>query len=191
MTIPLGILAVHAAAVGFLGSPFGRHRFFSMLRAPHEIEEGVALGMVALSAGLVLAGWWLAWAVGVQRRRWLPAGLQPAGQRLYTLAANKYYVDELYDRAIIRPFVRLTQRLSQFDRSVIDGAVDHAGRFGWLVSRWKESFDRLIVDRVVNGVALTVRGIGAVLRWLQTGVVHHYLLAVVITVVALSVVLRR
>ncbi|MBI2495582.1 MAG: hypothetical protein HYW10_03310, partial [Candidatus Omnitrophica bacterium] len=136
-------------------------------------------------------GIWLAWTVGVKHRRLLPVPLRPLGSRLYRLAANKYYVDELYARFLIKPFLAAANGLSRFDLRVIDGAVDRAGQLGWSIGQWKERFDQAVVDRLVNGLARMVRGLGASLRWLQTGIIQQYLLVVVVAVVVFSAIMRR
>jgi NADH-quinone oxidoreductase subunit L len=64
--------------------------------------------------------------------------------------ANKYYVDEIYDAAIVQP----VQIVSE------DGL-------------WK-GVDVGVIDRVVNGVGQTVGGTSEVLRLLQTGSVRAY-----------------
>ncbi len=187
MVLPMVLLAIGAAVAGWAGSPW-YHPFFDLLGA-HEVHAFSPF-LAALSTAILLAGVWLAWMVGVRRRTLLPTGLRPLGQRLYTVAFNKYYVDELYGRVIIQPFLAMTEWSARFDQRVIDGAVNGAGAAGDLVSRWKERFDRVVVDGLVNGVAATVRGIGAVLRLMQTGVIQQYLLVVVAAVVVLSFVLR-
>ncbi|MBI2174038.1 MAG: hypothetical protein HYU33_02440, partial [Candidatus Omnitrophica bacterium] len=45
----------------------------------------------------------------------------------------------------------------------------------------------LIVDRAVNGVATATRNLGLLLRLIQTGIVHQYLLMIVVAIVALAV----
>jgi len=136
-------------------------------------------------------GFALAWFVGFKRRNLLPNILRPIGSRLYAMAANKYYVDETYERFVIGPFFAITRGLFRFDQRVIDACVNGVGSLGMFISRWKESFDRLVVDRIVNGIAQTVRGFGAVLRLLQTGVIQQYLFVVVAAIVVLSVFVRR
>ena len=74
---------------------------------------------------------------------------------------------------------------------MIDAAVDGAGRLGARIAELKEQFDRLVVDRLVNATAETARGLGMFLRRLQTGIVHQYLLVVIVAVVVLSLALRR
>ena len=189
MALPLAVLAAGAAVVGFIGSPVTHFRLFQLLGAP-EAHEGIDLVVVGVSTVMAGAGVWLAWQVGVRHRRLLPAGLRPLGSRLYGWASHKYFVDEGYDRVLIQPFLRLTRRLSQFDRDVIDAAVDGAGRAGWSISRLKAWVDERVVDRLVNGVAQYVQAWGRALRLMQTGWLHQYLLWVVAGVVVLSVWMR-
>jgi NADH-quinone oxidoreductase subunit L len=190
MVAPLCLLALGAIGAGLTGSPWLHQPFFHLL-GETSVHEGIDLPVLVLSTVAAGAGIWLAWTVGVKRVALLPAGLRPLGSTLYRLAAHKYYVDEAYERWIIQPAVRLARRLSRFDLRVVDRAVDGAGRAGWLVGEWKERFDRVVVDGFVNGTAVTVRGFGAVIRWIQTGVIQQYLFVVVAAVVALSFALKR
>jgi len=188
--IPLLLLALGALGAGLTGSPWLHHPLFHLL-GEADVHEGFDLPVLLLSTIAAGAGIWLAWTAGFKRTALLPEGLRPLGGRLYRWASHQYYVDEAYERWLIRPAARLARRLSRFDLRVIDGAVDRAGRVGWTVGAWKERFDRLVVDGFVNGVALTVRGFGAVIRWIQTGVIQQYLFVVVAAVVALSFMLKR
>ena len=190
MVAPMAVLAVGAAFVGFAGSPFLGQPLWRLL-GDHEAHERLDAGIALWSGVALAAGTGLAWLIGFQRRQLVPASLRPLGHRLYTLAANKFYVDEWYARAIIRPLLRASAALAQADLRVIDGAVNAAGRLGWVLSQWKERFDRVVVDRLVNGVASAVRGAGGSLRRIQTGLVHQYLITVVVAVVILSVIFRR
>jgi NADH-quinone oxidoreductase subunit L len=63
---------------------------------------------------------------------------------------NKYYVDEIYDAAVVQPIRIISE----------DGL-------------WK-GVDTGVIDRAVNGVGRTVAGGGDVLRHLQTGSVRAY-----------------
>lgn len=178
MILPMALLGLGAAFAGFAGpSVFHVH---GGLDVPLLIGSSLALGV----------GVTLALLVGLQRRTLVPTVLRPLGTKLYRLAANKYFVDEAYQRWVINPFLEATERLSRFDRRVIDGAVDAAGLGGWQVSQWKERFDRVVVDGTVNGVASVTRAIGQVVRLAQTGVVHHYLFWVVTASVMLMLWVR-
>ena len=189
MTAPLALLAIGAAGIGFLGSPFTHHWLFGFLKL-EEAQEGLDLTMLLVSGLIAGLGAWLAWEVGVRRRTLLPAGLRPLGQRLYGWAAHKYYVDECYREAIVQPFLRLTQGLSRFDQVVIDGAVNRTGSAGAWLSRLKAEFDRRIVDGLVNAIGRAIQAISARGRQLQTGIIHHYLLGIVASVVLLALWLR-
>jgi len=186
MVLPMALLGLGAAAVGLVESPWLGHPFLRLLSDPHA-HEHIDIPVTLLSAGALAAGIALAWIVGVRRRNPLPEAFHPLGRALYTLAFNKYYVDEAYERWIIRPAVALSQRLTQFDQRVIDGAVNGAGGAGDWVSRLQAAFDRTVVDGAVNGVAAVTRRCGLMVRRVQGGVVQQYLLIVVVAVVALTV----
>jgi NADH-quinone oxidoreductase subunit L len=67
---------------------------------------------------------------------------------------NKWYVDEIYDAAVIRPVVTGSRALWRY---VDDG----------------------IIDRTVNGVGAVARGLGWIGSRLQTGNLNAYALAIV------------
>ena len=190
MVLPMAVLALGAAAVGLAGSPWLSTPLLHLLGVT-ETHEGLDVPVLVWSTLAAAAGLWLAWSVGVRRARPLPAVLRPLGTRLYTWAANKYYVDEWYQQAIIGPCLAAARSLSRFDLRVIDGAVNGAGLAGRAVATWKERFDRLVVDRLVNGTASAIRSAGAGLRWVQTGIVHQYLLVVVVAVVVVSLIVNK
>ena len=189
MVAPMAVLGLGAICAGLLGSPFLGHSFFHLFGVT-EAHERIDVPVLVLSTAALAVGVMLAWLVGFKRQNLLPEPLRPLGRTLYTWAANKYYVDEFYSRAIIQPFLAATEWLARFDRRVIDGAVDGAGNLGWSLGQWKAWFDRTVVDGIVNGVAVTTRGFGRLLRWIQTGVIQQYLLVVVAAVVVLSLALR-
>ena len=69
---------------------------------------------------------------------------------IYRTLLNKYYVDELYDAAIVQPVKRTSEQVL-----------------------WR-GVDAGVVDGSVNGVGAVVRGSAALLRLLQTGSVRVY-----------------
>lgn len=82
-----------------------------------------------------------------------PATLAKRFALIYGTLLNKYYVDEIYQAAVVRPLHGLAEMLWRvIDVSVIDGAVNGAGRFFTWAS---------------TGI-----------RRIQTGYVHHYALSV-------------
>jgi NADH-quinone oxidoreductase subunit L len=167
MTVPLAILAVLAAGAGAWGLP-GAHgsaigRFLApVLAGGHEAEaarHGPAWALMAVSVAAALAGLLVAWEMYVRGR----ADLAKVGvpqNAIHRLLLNKYYVDELYDRAIVQPIFAL--------------------------SRWcAEVFDAGVIDGAVNGVATVVERAARRLRRYQTGFVMNYALSMLVGVVAL------
>jgi NADH-quinone oxidoreductase subunit L len=73
---------------------------------------------------------------------------------VHRLLSNKYYVDDVYDAAIVQPIYIVSE----------DGL-------------WK-GVDVGVIDRTVNGVASAVAGSGEVLRRLQTGSVRAYAVSI-------------
>jgi NADH-quinone oxidoreductase subunit L len=86
---------------------------------------------------------------------------------LYKLVYNKYFVDELYDAAVVKPTVN-----------------------GSRVVLWK-GVDAGLIDGIVNGVGSMSQGVGGILRRLQSGNVRSYatwvLAGSVLVIVALGI----
>ena len=205
MTVPLVILAVLSAVGGFVGIPkvlsAGRdihlfHHWVSpvVAAAGHEPagdagHGGAALeiGLIVLAVGIAVAGIGVAWAI-YRRRVW---DAERAAQRLgplYSMVRNLYWVDELYERAIIRPFYFLCGAFRRWDELIVDGAV-HGVRDGTLgASRASDVGDRRVVDGAVDLsgriVGLSARG----LRLLQTGAVQTYAAVMVFGVFLMIVI---
>jgi NADH-quinone oxidoreductase subunit L len=166
MTAPLVVLAVLSVVGGWVGLPEGWlwgpaiGRFLAPVTGhPHLVAHGgegllmiVATGMAAFGAGLAYLFY--------VRRPELPAELSARAHGVYELLLGKYWVDELYDALIVRPYVRLSQLLWQVvDQGLIDGAV--------------------------NGTAAFVVVNGQLWRLVQSGNVQHYALVFLGGVVAL------
>jgi NADH-quinone oxidoreductase subunit L len=136
MNGPLVVLALGALGAGavctWLGWP---EHAVAMSTATAPVGESVSIAglplhavMMWLSSLLAIAGIGLAAYYHWYNR---PAADQVAArfQGLVTLLQNKYYVDEIYDGAIVRPLRLLGEICYVFDRMVIDGLVTAVG---WL-----------------------------------------------------------
>jgi len=84
---------------------------------------------------------------------------------LYTLVYNKYFVDEVYDATVVTPMIIGS-------RTVLWHGVDQG-----------------IIDGAVNGVGHQSKGIGDVLKLLQSGSIRSYATWVVLGSVALLIVM--
>jgi NADH-quinone oxidoreductase subunit L len=167
MTVPLAILALFSAGVGFVGFPpehGAYHRFVEPVFAAARGAEAHAapvgeVPMAILSLAIAVAGVLVATRFYVWRPE-TPARMAERYSKAYRVLLNKYYVDELYDAVIVEPIRR--------------------GSF-WL---WRR-FDDFVIDGSVNGVASVVRVGSLVLRRVQTGYVMNYVLSFILGVVAI------
>ena len=179
MAIALVVLAIGSVAAGFVGVPhaLGGHNQIEEFLAPSFTvagaeavateaavagEHGTAteLSLMLLSTLVAAAG--IGLATMIYRRK--PETADRLAERfsgLHKLLLGKYYVDEIYDAAIVQPIKRLS-----------GGAL------------WR-GVDAGVIDGTVNGVGLVVRGWSAVLRRLQTGSVRAYAMSTFLGVVVI------
>ena len=190
MTWPLVILAGFATLLGLAGTPWANQFYELIGESAVILGERLAHGefnlVIALvSTGVALAGWVVAWLIYGFRP--LTAPVDPLRRPLgpvYTLLENKYYFDELYQAAIVRPAIRFAEACYTFDdKLVIDPIVDSVGRFGRWLSDWlRKAVDTPILDGAVNGVGRVTAWFGEFMRATQTGKVQNYLLVAAVTV---------
>ena len=161
MTIPLIVLAVLSVIGGWIMIPKalgGGMQFEHFLHPSFAIAEELAAehahpshaaeyGIMGISVILALGGIFLA-------RHWyinnpdIPKRLVLRAKLAHRVLLNKYYVDEIYDYAVIQTVIGMGESL------------------------WKQ-FDVLIVDGIVNGVAKLFGWFGEQFRKVQTGLVSN------------------
>jgi len=187
MTVPLMILAFFSTVIGLVGAPWWNNPFHHFVR--FEGAEGAAfdLAFALRSTGIAALGV-LSALVVYHWRLVSAASLRSAFGPLYTAVVHKYYWDELYQFAVIRPVVWAARQLRTFDVYVIDGVVNAIGAGFVGLARLYRVFDLYVVDGLVNVVAWTAKTTGGVLRYVQTGRPQNYLLVIALGVIALVVV---
>jgi NADH-quinone oxidoreductase subunit L len=165
MTVPLMVLAVLAAVGGWVGLPGGwlwgdafGHYLAPSLAEPHghhgHPPVATLLFLMLVTTSVALAGIAWAWLLYVRQPELLPRIAAVAG-RLHDVLWNKYWIDEIYEATILRPY-----RM--------------ASRFCW------KAIDATIIDGMVDGVGAAVSTSALVWRRLQTGNVQHYALGMVV-----------
>jgi len=131
-------------------------------RLPHAGAENHTLEYVlmAMSVGVALAGIFIArnWYL---KRKDVPETLSNRLRWAYTTLLNKYYVDEIYDAAVVKPVVTGSEKLL------------------WRV------VDVHVIDWSVNAIARFTAAVGRTFRLVQTGVIQSYALIFVVGVVAI------
>jgi NADH-quinone oxidoreductase subunit L len=123
-----------------------------------EEETALELTLMAVSSLIALLGIGIAAFIWLKRRE-IAAEAARRFAPAYRLLLNKYYVDEIYDAAIVHP-------------------TESVSREGL----WR-GFDVKVVDGAVNGTASIVAGGAWMLRRLQTGSVRAYAGSVILGVV--------
>jgi NADH-quinone oxidoreductase subunit L len=175
MTIPLIVLAGLSAVGGFIGLPhvlgenvnWLSHWLDSVVPevegAHHliHIAPAVEWGVMALSTLIAVAGWFIARRLYKERGVEADQRFEQRSPALARALENKWYVDELYGKVIVRP-------------------LEAISRFFWKV-----------IDAIIDGLAAilgySARGAGDLLRFLQTGNVRNYALMFFLGVVVFMV----
>jgi NADH-quinone oxidoreductase subunit L len=156
MLLPLFVLAVLSVVGGWIGLPamLGMDRFQRFIAPvfPRAHEAGAAEStewmLMVISVAAAVLG--ILIAVAAYRRRGeLAAQIAAKLHALYTTLLHKWYVDEIYDALVVAPLRGFAAFFASF-------------------------FDVWVVDGIVNGVGLLVRGWSAGLRRVQSGQVAVY-----------------
>jgi NADH-quinone oxidoreductase subunit L len=172
MTIPLVVLAAGAVVAGWVGIPAGMwelfgahdHNLFHHFLSPviavvpgepageHALSHATELALILASIGVAVAGILLArrfW--GGDRGTAADDAFALRAPLVHRLLENKYYVDEIYDRFVVRPLGRVA-------------------RFCWKV------IDTVIIDGGLHVVAFLTELAGDLGRFTTTGNVRQYAL---------------
>jgi NADH-quinone oxidoreductase subunit L len=175
MTIPLIILAVLSAVGGFIGIPevfSGEHgNLFHSWLAPvfadaerklsfygsHSHLEEILL-MVLSVAGAAFSIF-AARKIYLQRQS-IADKFSVRFRRTYKILTNKYYVDEAYDKMVINPIVKGSDKIL------------------WNIA------DNMFIDGIVNGTATLITGLSSQIRKIQTGVAQFYAIIMMIGIAA-------
>jgi NADH-quinone oxidoreductase subunit L len=130
MTFPMIILGILAIIAGWINTPYapvlGEWLTQGMV-LPAEAHHAPAW-LALLTTVISLSGILLAWLM-YRKRRISQDALPDTLPWLYQLSFRKYYIDEIYDRLVVRPLGVLARFLSLFDVYLIDGLVRIAGAF--------------------------------------------------------------
>ncbi len=186
MTVPLIFLAILSTVGGWVAAPhlvggtdyFEKflHPVFTMYApaatagaegAAEAVEPPGIMLLHALTGWpvlIALAGLLVAWWFYIKSPQ-TPKKLADSLRAPYTLVLHKYYVDELYNAAIIQPLLWISIN-----------ALWHV-------------VDETVIDGTVNGVARVARESGSELREIQSGNARSYATWVVIGAVGVTVLM--
>ena len=167
MTIPLIVLALLSVVGGFVQLPhvFGGHPYFNEFLAPVVKTQEHTSPNLAMQEYLLLG----ATVIGliiiyfITRRSYAVKEFNGEYTGIKKAAANKWYVDEIYNAAIVRPL----HGLGKIFNSIVE---------------------KRIIDGVVNGVGRLLQYTSRQLRWMQSGQVGSYVLLMVLSILVFFVI---
>jgi NADH-quinone oxidoreductase subunit L len=208
MTLPLIALAILSIFGGFINVPsgvlgldgiFGAHRFTDWLAQTvvhahaAEFQPLIALGALGLAVGAI----YLASSIYGRDRAVIgqrdPLQTMASAAPIFSLANARMYWDEVYNRLFERPF----NGLAKFLADVIDWKFWHDYVHDQVIGKGFNTTARLLanpvdlglIDGVVNGIGALTRWISSGVRRIQTGYVRTYAITLLLGVVVVIIVL--
>jgi len=178
MTVPLMALALLSVIGGWIGIPKvmsgwvgggdinalhhwlepvfagGTHAAHGAVEHASSTVESllIVLAIAVSTVGIMLA-------LSIYRRQGTAEKLAGAMRPIHTTLRNLYWVDELYELIVLRPF--------------------------YAVSRFFSGFDRRVVDGMVNLTGILTELFGQIIKLFQTGLVRNYALTFLLGVVGI------
>jgi NADH-quinone oxidoreductase subunit L len=148
MAVPLYLLAAGALGVGLLMGPthIYAHYLHHTPGLPDARPPGLNVAMMGLSSVIGLAGIFAAYVAYGKHAG--AAEVREDAHPLVKLSLNGLYFDQIYLALVVKPLRGLAEL--------------------------SELFDRLVIDKLVDGVALVPGFFGAILRPVQNGLIQHY-----------------
>jgi len=201
----MAVIALIGIAFGMLPGGINGSWFQQLLSPVVSANIGVPAGSPLLAIVLLIlmillvATGWLTPLYFDRFRLEEPAGsVSPLMRRLYNLTLNRFWLDELYDLAIVSPTSKLALLLDRFDREMLDrttGVPVPAPRIRgvgqtWqeqfmamqtaasaeaeVATRWEESDERAALDEVPSTVLGRLAARGSVTsNWIETTVLRR------------------
>jgi NADH-quinone oxidoreductase subunit L len=188
MTAPLMVLAFFSIFAGLLNAPlFGFTPLATWLEgaeAHAEFDIGLALFATVLALSAIGVSYF------IYRPKAQKTGVDDPLRKLgliFKVLNHKYWIDELYGRLFVRPFIWL----SSFLANVIDWRFWHdwfheraiRDTFLKITDFLANPIDKLVIDGAVNGTGRLVARASGGLRKIQTGYVRQYALVMLAGVV--------
>jgi NADH-quinone oxidoreductase subunit L len=162
MTLPLIVLAVLSTVGGFLGIPHMSwiEKWLEPVIPAHEGVGAVSATMEYVLMGVSLTGAivGMAFANNMYRDLLKPAAWAKRWDWLHKTLENKWYVDEFYEKVIVKPIQTFSTAL------------------------WK-GFDVAVIDRIVLSFGRVSEWTGQTVRVIQTGSIQIYALMLAIGIV--------
>ena len=164
MTFPLIVLAAFSLGGGYLSVPQWLAPMFPIA------EHGGNMQPMIISASFGIAGILLATLLYVITPS-RSDSIKSAAGPIYTLLANKYYVDELYAAVIVKPLTLISRTVlwrgvdeGLIDTGIVNGLGKVAQAFGEVARRWQSGSIRNSATWILAGSLLLIFILGLGVR---------------------------
>ena len=162
LTAPLLLLAFFALTVGLLAfnwtDSYGGFAHFLVAEGKFHVEPWLTAASLALAFGGVATGWLVYGSQRVSHQR-----IAERFHLVHRILVKKYYIDEVYQWVVNRVVLVFSNFVALFDRIVVN-------------------------DTGVDGSALSVMKSALRMRYIQTGRMYNYGLAMATGVLALGLI---
>jgi NADH-quinone oxidoreductase subunit L len=150
--------------------------FPTVKHAPFKWSKA-ALSLIIVAFGLISS--WMFCVQYYTRRNKRLVGLTERSKVLrggYTFLWNKYYLDALYEKVIVRSIAHpIAAAAAWVNQNILDSIVNGVGKVSRRIAGWVyRNIDQRVVDGAVNGSGAAARGTGGALRPVQSGKVNQY-----------------
>ncbi len=206
MTLPLVVLSFFAIFAGFigvhgefpvLGQLFGNNPFEHWLvgALPKDMQPKpftFTWFPVIMSIAVALGGLLVGYLVYGRNPLKSADQVDPVKKLLgplWTMLENKYYVDEFYYAAFVKPahWIGETLTFKIIDRGIIDGIIHFVASFFWKAGVGSAAVEQVAVDAPPDRMADGVRWTGDAMKYIQTGRIQNYLMYTVIAIALIGV----
>ncbi len=170
MTSPLIILALLSFVGGFINVPelFGGKQSFAHFLQPSltsiehtaTVSHSTEFMLIGISLALLAIVIYFAYYRFIKKAEIAVAeeDMKPVQRFIF----NKYYVDELYNSAFVKPYT-------------------------WLSDKFHQVIEKYVVDYFVNGIGSVVLWCGSTIRLLQKGSISFYIFIMVASIMLILV----
>jgi NADH-quinone oxidoreductase subunit L len=185
--VPLVFLAVASLFPLFSLNPLiYEHAWLYTGLTPSNYLERVNIYHTIIPAGVNIISLFViygAYDIYFKRNTWS----FPQAGFLYKLSHNQWYIDAIYTRFIVAPFMAVSCAAFSFDSKVVDGFVNFLPSVVVAVSKIAAWFDYYIIDGATRLLTFIVESIGQFIRRFQRGKIQYYLFSMLAIVLALFI----
>jgi NADH-quinone oxidoreductase subunit L len=191
ITGPLTVLAIGSVVVGFLNATaFHIHLFTDWVHLGPVVEsEPFNYGFAGVSILGAAAGVAVGYGLYARWREREPLRALGPG---YALLEQKYFLDTIYMRGIIRPIqYPIARAVYWTNQRILDGTVNAAAWLTRGLGGVVDQVDRKVVDGAVNDIAFATGRSGGFLKYIQSGNVQRYAVLLFAGTALLAIAITR